>query len=128
MPDIGTTRSTSILSLSCLWAWVHVHYLPGKPSSHTVRFSSWHAALACQSVTVCFAPLCQPSTQIARCQFCCTAGFGGCRSPMHLPPAPGSSPFPGNNYSSSWLPFISSLAAVWIFFRRFCLMKQPPMY
>lgn len=48
-----------------------------KPSSHTVRFFSWLAVLACHFVTVCFPPLCQPSTQIAGCQLSCTVGFWG---------------------------------------------------
>lgn len=53
-------------------------------------------------VTVCFAPLCQPSTWIAGCKLCCTVGFLG-QTPDA--PASGSPPFPGNSYSSCWLPF-----------------------
>lgn len=53
-------------------------------------------------VTLCFAAPCQPSTWIAGWKLCGTVGFLGL---IRDAPASGSVPFPGNSYSSCWLPF-----------------------
>lgn len=123
MPDICTTRSTSVLSELFLGMSTQT-FSARKPSSHTEGFSLAGCIGVLLHVTVCFAALCQPSTWIAGCQLCCAVGFLG---QIHDAPASGSSPFPGNSYSSCWLPFILSLAAMWIFFGKLCLVVQPLM-
>lgn len=126
MPDICITRSTSVLS-ELFWGLSTYTFSARKPSSHTVRFFSWHDVLACH-FTSQFALL--PSASLPHrlldASSVALQGFWG-RSLMHLLPASGSSAFLGKSYSSCWLPFISSLPAAWIFFRKLCVVVQPLM-